>query len=79
MRKFFVTEKRNMCLGPGATIPGDIVCVLFGGSKPYVLRPIPHTDHHLFVGECYVHGLMDGEAIDMLERGELDRQWFKLR
>jgi hypothetical protein len=43
------------------TLPGDIVCILFGGSLPMVLRPV--DDHFLLVGLCYVHGIMDGEAL----------------
>ena len=47
---------------------GDRLCTLFGGSLLYVLRP--KGDKFLLVGECYVHGLMDGEAIQFLEKGE---------
>ncbi|KAF5013205.1 hypothetical protein FDECE_784 [Fusarium decemcellulare] len=78
-RKFFITPTGYMGIGPPCMEPTDIVCVLFGGSTPYVVRPTSTEGEYLFVGECYVHGLMDGEALDMYERGELTEQWFSLK
>jgi hypothetical protein len=40
----------------------DLICVLYGGDVPYVLRP--NGDRFYFVGDCYVHGLMDGEGVN---------------
>jgi hypothetical protein len=31
-----------------------------------------HGDVYRLVGEAYVHGVMDGEAIEMWKRGELE-------
>ena len=47
---------------------GDLLYALFGGSVLYVLRP--EGDRFILVGECYVHGLMDGEAMQLLETGQ---------
>jgi hypothetical protein len=33
-------------------------------------------DHFLLVGECYVHGLMDGEAVDLAESNAMPLQIF---
>jgi len=44
---------------------GDVIFALRGGSMLYVLRP--KGDEYVFIGECYVHGLMDGEALKLLE------------
>lgn len=51
---------------------GDRICILYGGATPFVLRPSDHaldgalspdvTDWE-FVAECYVDGIMDGEAV----------------
>jgi hypothetical protein len=43
----------------------DIVCIIFGCSAPVLLRKYGDSDSDgfKFVGECYVHGHMDGEAI----------------
>jgi hypothetical protein len=53
---------------------GDVGCVLFGGKMPFCLRPQGH--YYLLVGECYVHGLMAGEAIDMLVPGDVSEREF---
>jgi hypothetical protein len=56
-------------LGPQDTQSGDIVCILFGCSVPVVLREFEEEGNHYFklIGECYIHGLMDGEAFDHLD------------
>ena len=37
----------------------DLICALYGGQVLYVL--CKHgLDKHLFIGEFYIHGLMDG-------------------
>ncbi|KFY27065.1 hypothetical protein V493_03716 [Pseudogymnoascus sp. VKM F-4281 (FW-2241)] len=45
---------------------GDVICVLYGGEVPYVIRPSVNG-HYKFIGSCYIHGLMDGEACQMEE------------
>jgi hypothetical protein len=32
-----------------------------GAQLPFVLRRI--DDHHTLIGETYIHGIMDGEAL----------------
>lgn len=56
-RKLFITRKGHLGLGPGALQEGDVVCVLFGGIVPFVLRRCEDASC-LLVGECYVHGFM---------------------
>jgi hypothetical protein len=54
----------NFGLAPPDTDLGDRICILFGCSVPCVLRPLNDgTGHYVFVGEAYVYGKMDGEAI----------------
>lgn len=60
-RALFVTEKGYMGLGPAELQIGGKVVVLLGGSVPYVLWD--KQRYFNFVGECYVRGLMNGEAI----------------
>ena len=43
---------------------GDVVCVLNGSVVPFALREIQDGAFHL-VGECYVHGLMNGEILHL--------------
>jgi hypothetical protein len=75
-RRCLVTEHGSVGAAPVETMVSDLVCVLFGCSVPVILRPIADADEFRFIGECYVNGLMDGEAIAGLETGEfLDRDF----
>jgi hypothetical protein len=63
-------EGRKPVVGlcPRQTKAGDLVCILFGCSVPVILRPANEegTSYKL-IGECYVHGKMDGEAMTDLD------------
>jgi hypothetical protein len=63
-RRFLVSggSRRFTGLSPMAAQVGDEICILYGCSVPVVLRL--EGDHWLLVGECYVDGIMDGEAVD---------------
>jgi hypothetical protein len=78
-RKLFITSQGKLGIGPLCLESTDIICVLFGGNSLYALRPIPDTEEYFFLGECYVHGLMDGTAMEYHERGEFPTQSFRLR
>lgn len=75
-RKFFCTGRGFFGLGPKVLRKNDICCVLFGARVPFILRK--RGDHYLLVGECYIHGIMRGEAIDMWRNGKLQLQEFEL-
>jgi hypothetical protein len=32
-----------------------------GSEVPFVIRPTEEADHYRFVGECYIHSIMQGE------------------
>jgi hypothetical protein len=81
-RKFLVSKDNSWIgLAPMAAEVGDIICILYGCSVPVVLRPQSvdgKTFFHL-VGECYVHGLMDGEVAETaVATGYVERE-FELR
>ncbi|KAL2068966.1 hypothetical protein VTL71DRAFT_15304 [Oculimacula yallundae] len=76
-RKFFITEEGRMGLGPKGILPGDTVCILFGGDTPYVLRKKDKCWQ--FIGECYVHGIMKGEAVRDLKGGVDEGEVFEIR
>lgn len=63
-RCFFVTEGGLMGLGPRIMSAGDKVCIMLGSQVPFVLRPLPLKQQYRLCGESYVHGIMDGEALD---------------
>ncbi|KAE9362635.1 hypothetical protein N431DRAFT_424407 [Stipitochalara longipes BDJ] len=70
---FFITVDGYIGIGPPNSQVGDEVWVLFGGRVPFVLRPdgggafVPpkavEAKVRFFIGDTYVHGIMDGEAV----------------
>jgi hypothetical protein len=56
------------------TREGDLISIIFGCSTPLVIRP--YGKLFKVVGEAYVQGLMDGEAMKFLESGEYPIQDF---
>ncbi|TVY14775.1 Heterokaryon incompatibility protein 6, OR allele [Lachnellula arida] len=60
-RAFFISTSGYMGVGPKAPEEGDMICVIPGCNVPLLIRE--EGDHHLLVGECFVWGLMDGEAL----------------
>lgn len=60
-RRMFKTRDGKLGLAPPAAQTGDIVCVLSGGDVPYVLRE-KDIGNWEFVGECSLHGMMDGQG-----------------
>lgn len=75
-RAFATTANGYYVLGPKVMDPGDIICFLFGGKMPFCLRP--WGNHFLLMGECYVHGLMDGEAVELLKTGDVAEEVFHI-
>jgi hypothetical protein len=65
-RSFFISTNGFMGLVPEKAAPGDEICLFFGGAPPVVLqrRSNREGDIYGFVGECYVYGLVNGEALD---------------
>ncbi|MCJ1456380.1 hypothetical protein MMC28_006741 [Mycoblastus sanguinarius] len=61
-RSFVMTSEGFFGLAPYQTRPGDLVCVLRGGNVPFVLRQRGDSCYE-FVGEAYVHGIMDGNFV----------------
>lgn len=72
-RRLATTSTGWLALLPEYTQRGDIIAVLFGCSFPVVLRPLDGCNYE-YIGEAYVHGIMDGEAIDLLQQRELKEQ-----
>jgi hypothetical protein len=69
----FVLSKGYLGFGPHRLEEEDLVCVFFGAEVPFILRKLSSGGYH-FVGECYVHGIMDGEVL----RGEYTLEEFDL-
>ena len=60
---------RLLGLGPGMAGVGDCVVIAEGARVPFVVRQVTgqaddkEEDRWMLVGECYVHGMMDGEVV----------------
>ncbi len=61
-RRFFTTLSGYMGIGPPHMRSGDLVCVFLGGRRPWVIRQ--DGPEYSLVGECYVHGIMNGEFME---------------
>jgi hypothetical protein len=62
IRKPFVTAKGHLGLGLDHVGPGDVIAVLIGCQVPFVLRQSADGKYEI-VGESYVDGIIDGEAV----------------
>ena len=62
-RRLLVSKRGYIGLAPGHAVLGDVVAVLHGGSTPFLLRPGAVPGVYSLVGECFVYGIMGGEAL----------------
>lgn len=76
-RRFFKTSGRFYGLAPCAAKEGDLICILFGSTVPFVLRLDDASGKWGLVGECYVHGFMYGEGIEMWKERLFQDQTFR--
>lgn len=60
-RVVFSTSNGHLGLAPRMAKAGDIAVILYGHQWPVILRAV--GDQYLFLGEAYVYGVMDGEAV----------------
>ncbi len=70
-RRLFLGSSGCLGLAPLATRKGDYVCLFLGGEVLYVIRPVLNG-HFTFVGECFVYGLMHGEAMEGLSEARVE-------
>ena len=68
-RTFCVTDNGLMGVGSAFMTTGDVVIVPFGCHTPTILRREGNEGCYRYVGEVYVDGYMDGEAVDELDAG----------
>lgn len=75
-RRFARGKEAFFAMCPPVAEVGDVLCILFGAKTPFCLRPT--GEGYLFVGECYVEGVMDGKWVE--EGGvEARRTTFRIR
>lgn len=82
-RKLIKTKTHGF-IGLGPSKPrgvkkGDFVCILCGCSVPVLLRQVKNAPYFIFIGECYIHGMMDGEAFGIKNTENIDYEMFEIR
>jgi hypothetical protein len=70
-RRFITTAKGYTGMSLENIRKGDGIYILLGCTVPVVLRPSQKEPGHFeFLGECYIQGIMEGEAFEGAERTE---------
>lgn len=70
-RNLFVSQEGFLGLGPSCLQVGDIICLLFGGATPYILRKSEFNRYN-FLGHCLVYGVMSGEALENMPEDRIE-------
>lgn len=74
-RNLGFSRKKYSLIIPDTAEKGDSIWALSGGQALYILREANRgSKQYTFIGECYVHGLMDGEIVRMLRVGEANME-----
>jgi hypothetical protein len=76
-RRLAITEEGLIGLVPVCTEVGDVVIVLLGCPVPVVLRK--WEENWIFIGTCYVEGVMKGEIVKDLMGGRYSIETFEIR
>jgi len=75
-KDIFLTTQGYLGLGHEGFAIGDLLCIFSGGEVPFLLRRSgsmpPHDEMFQFLSECYIHGVMDGEATKNIESDYLE-------
>jgi hypothetical protein len=67
-RAMCITTQGYIGVVPPSAEVGDKIVVFARMQTPLVLR-IDSNEQHRYIGDCYVHGIMNGEVLDMAEDG----------
>lgn len=62
-RRPLLRENDFLGMGPDYLQEGDLVVIFLGARVPHIVREVEGGIHEL-VGECYVHGILNGEFIE---------------
>ena len=76
IRRCFITKKGRVGVGSSSLRKGDTVAVIFGAGTPHLLRQ--YKNDWLFVGDCYLDGVMEGQSIEAWRRGETEEKRFSI-
>ncbi|OTA77992.1 hypothetical protein M434DRAFT_402304 [Hypoxylon sp. CO27-5] len=76
-RKFFVTKRGFIGIGPASLKADDLVVVILGVPVPFLVRKT-ESQNYILIGECYVDGIMDGELVQTKQRAGDEAEIFTL-
>ncbi|OTB15164.1 hypothetical protein K445DRAFT_36833, partial [Daldinia sp. EC12] len=62
--RLFRTAQGHLGCGTSSCKEGDLIWIVQGSRIPLILRPAPHTATYELVGGTYLHGFMQGEALN---------------
>lgn len=68
-RSLCITEKGHLGLVPVSAEAGDLIWVFLSSKVLHTVRGVDSGSEYESVGECHLHGLMDGNAVDWVEDG----------
>ncbi|KAG9231580.1 hypothetical protein BJ875DRAFT_506607 [Amylocarpus encephaloides] len=80
-RRLFVLKSGLVGLAPWDAATGDIVAILFGCRFPVILRRVGKRQGdktYKLVGEAYIDGIMNGEAMARFQAGKYSRSEFEI-
>jgi hypothetical protein len=63
-KRFSRTLAGRLARVPSNALRTDLICVIHGSEVPYVVR-LQEDGTYVIIGECYVHGIMHGEALQL--------------
>lgn len=63
-RRLAVLSQGWIALVPQETKEYDFIGIFAGGQMPFVVRPVPDTKFHEYIGEDYIDCIMNGESWD---------------
>jgi hypothetical protein len=75
-KRLIISERKLAGLAPQLAEVGDKIVVFMGCNFPVVLREV--DDRCELIGEIYVDGIMDGEAMDDLKAGKHRERTFEI-
>ena len=71
LRRLCMTVNDRFGWMPSSAEIGDDIVIFHGARMPFVIRPVSQGPvesvgeaiHYELIGECFLHGVMDGEAV----------------
>ena len=73
-RRLFRTTRGHLGIGPLHLRSNDNVCLIYGGHTAFILRG-NGDGFYEFIGEAYVHGLMQGEMMEGVDEGKVPQEF----